>query len=128
MKLKDERLRIISDLLSGIRVLKLYGWEESQEKATSRVRDRELKQLFISFLYDVLLAVTFFDAAPVIVSTRSRWPMFLQNCAQLAERFGDVLWFCHCRWRQLDASIGLCDAFRLRHGSRIHVQNSTNYY
>ena len=79
MKFKDERLRIISDLLSGIRVLKLYGWEESQEKATSRVRDHELKQLFIAFIYDALLSITFFDAAPVVVSCEydaRRWQKF----------------------------------------------------
>ena len=35
MLLKDERLKLLNEMLNGIKVLKLYAWEESIEKRVS---------------------------------------------------------------------------------------------
>ena len=45
MKFKDERLKLMSDILSGIKVLKLYAWEESMRKRVDALRSREAAEL-----------------------------------------------------------------------------------
>lgn len=45
MKLKDERIKLINELLNGIKILKLYAWEPSFEKIIENVRNAELKIL-----------------------------------------------------------------------------------
>ena len=41
----DRRVRLTNQLLTGIRVLKLYGWEAAQEAAVLAARDAELGRL-----------------------------------------------------------------------------------
>lgn len=43
MKNKDERVKMMNEILSGIRVLKLYAWEKSFEEQVLKVREKELK-------------------------------------------------------------------------------------
>lgn len=38
MKIKDERMKLMNDVLSGIRVLKLYAWEPSMRKMIAKLR------------------------------------------------------------------------------------------
>lgn len=45
MKNKDERVKTMNEILTGIRVLKLYAWEEKFEELVSNVRTRELTVL-----------------------------------------------------------------------------------
>lgn len=45
MKNKDERVKLMNEILSGIRVLKLYAWEESFEEQVLKIRNRELNVL-----------------------------------------------------------------------------------
>ena len=45
MKFKDERIKMITEVLNGIKVLKLYAWEESFEKQILEIREKELRQL-----------------------------------------------------------------------------------
>lgn len=45
MKNKDERVKIVNEIISGIRVLKLYAWEKSFEEQVLKVRSRELEVL-----------------------------------------------------------------------------------
>ena len=45
MKKKDERTKLMNEILSGARVLKLYGWEKSFIRQVSAIRDEELKTL-----------------------------------------------------------------------------------
>ncbi|XP_055346894.1 uncharacterized protein LOC129594288 [Paramacrobiotus metropolitanus] len=48
MKNKDSRIKMMTEILTGIKILKLYAWEESFEKQILDVRERELKTLFKS--------------------------------------------------------------------------------
>ncbi|XP_066905610.1 multidrug resistance-associated protein 1 [Halyomorpha halys] len=43
MKYKDERLKIMNEILSGIKVLKLYAWEHSFEERVKEIREKEIK-------------------------------------------------------------------------------------
>jgi ATP-binding cassette, subfamily C (CFTR/MRP), member 1 len=43
MKIKDERVKIMNEVLNGMKVLKLYAWEPSFEESITEIRDKELK-------------------------------------------------------------------------------------
>lgn len=42
MELKDDRIKAITEVLNGIKVLKLYAWEESFEKQILAIREKEV--------------------------------------------------------------------------------------
>ncbi|KAL3875737.1 hypothetical protein ACJMK2_033658 [Sinanodonta woodiana] len=45
MKFKDKRIKMMNEILNGIRVLKLYAWEPSFEKQVLEIRNKELNLL-----------------------------------------------------------------------------------
>lgn len=45
MKLKDERIKATNEILSGIKILKLYGWEEAFIERVNIIRNKELRNL-----------------------------------------------------------------------------------
>ncbi|XP_026281245.2 multidrug resistance-associated protein 1 isoform X2 [Frankliniella occidentalis] len=45
MKYKDERVKLMNEILSGMKVLKLYAWEPSFEDKILKIRDKEIKVL-----------------------------------------------------------------------------------
>ncbi|KAK0171316.1 hypothetical protein PV328_009061 [Microctonus aethiopoides] len=45
MKSKDERVKLINEVLNGIKVLKLYAWEPSFEQQILKIRNKEIKVL-----------------------------------------------------------------------------------
>lgn len=45
MKLKDSRIKLMSEILGGIKVLKLYAWEPSFLKQVEGIRESELQLL-----------------------------------------------------------------------------------
>ena len=45
MKTKDERVKLMNEILSGMKVLKLYAWEPSFEEQVQKIRRREIKTL-----------------------------------------------------------------------------------
>lgn len=45
MKNKDERVKLMNEVLSGIKVLKLYAWEPSFEAQVLKIRAKEMKVL-----------------------------------------------------------------------------------
>nr|CAD2187215.1 unnamed protein product [Meloidogyne enterolobii] len=67
LKIKDERLKLINDVLSGMRVLKLYAWEESMEQLIAKLRKRELFVLRQVFLMDAGINVSF-QLAPLVAT------------------------------------------------------------
>ncbi|XP_076338372.1 multidrug-Resistance like Protein 1 isoform X1 [Tachypleus tridentatus] len=70
MKTKDKRVKMMNEILGGIKVLKLYAWEESFQKQVNDTRDKEVKDLKkIAYLN----AVTSFlwSTAPFLVSLAS---------------------------------------------------------
>ncbi|XP_077114465.1 ATP-binding cassette sub-family C member 2 [Ranitomeya variabilis] len=70
MKNKDKRLKIMNEILNGIKILKLYAWEPSFEKQVQGIREKELKDmLHFAYLFSVSLFV--FTCAPFLVSVAS---------------------------------------------------------
>ncbi|KAG5674807.1 hypothetical protein PVAND_004755 [Polypedilum vanderplanki] len=45
MKNKDERVKMMNEILNGIKVLKLYAWEPSFEQQVLKIRDKEVHVL-----------------------------------------------------------------------------------
>ncbi|XP_015591556.1 multidrug resistance-associated protein 1 isoform X6 [Cephus cinctus] len=45
MKNKDERVKLMNEVLNGIKVLKLYAWEPSFEQQILKIRNKELQVL-----------------------------------------------------------------------------------
>ncbi|XP_028899889.2 multidrug resistance-associated protein 1 isoform X3 [Zeugodacus cucurbitae] len=45
MKYKDERVKLMNEVLGGIKVLKLYAWEPSFENQVLQIRDKEIETL-----------------------------------------------------------------------------------
>uniref|UniRef100_A0A8C0HJI4 MRP2 protein n=1 Tax=Buteo japonicus TaxID=224669 RepID=A0A8C0HJI4_9AVES len=70
MKNKDERMKIMSEILNGIKILKLFAWEPSFEKRVNEVRARELKDL-VNFSYLQSVSIFLFTCAPLLVSLAS---------------------------------------------------------
>ncbi|XP_009463507.1 PREDICTED: canalicular multispecific organic anion transporter 1 [Nipponia nippon] len=67
MKNKDERMKIMSEILNGIKILKLFAWEPSFEKRVNEIRARELKDL-VNFSYLQSISIFLFTCAPFLVS------------------------------------------------------------
>ncbi|CAG9797144.1 unnamed protein product [Chironomus riparius] len=54
MKIKDERVKLINEILNGIKVLKLYAWEPSFEKQIGETREVEIKTLRHAAMYNAI--------------------------------------------------------------------------
>jgi len=66
MTLKDERIKLTNEVLSGIKVLKLYAWEPSYEKQIDAIRQKELVLLRKAAYLNVSTVFTF-QVAPFLV-------------------------------------------------------------
>ncbi|XP_041474562.1 multidrug resistance-associated protein 1-like isoform X1 [Lytechinus variegatus] len=67
MQYKDARIKLMSEVLSGIKVLKLYAWEESFQAKILAIRDKELKVLRLAAYLNAFTSFTW-TCAPVLVS------------------------------------------------------------
>jgi ABC-type multidrug transport system fused ATPase/permease subunit len=55
MKLRDQKMAIVTEVLQGIRQIKFSALEEQWQKKIGQAREAELGALWISFLYDIVL-------------------------------------------------------------------------
>ncbi|CAG9820276.1 unnamed protein product [Phaedon cochleariae] len=67
MQKKDARVKIITEILRGIKAIKLYVWEQHFVRMTTKLRDQELKYLRGRKYLDAL-CVYFWATTPVIIS------------------------------------------------------------
>ncbi|XP_078381052.1 multidrug resistance-associated protein 1-like [Oculina patagonica] len=67
MSEKDDRIKIINEVLNGIKVLKLYAWEESFLSIINNKRARELKYLLKSRMWRSLLTFIY-NSLPTMVA------------------------------------------------------------
>ncbi|XP_076867754.1 ATP-binding cassette sub-family C member 2 isoform X1 [Brachyhypopomus gauderio] len=67
MKLKDKRMKIMNEILNGIKILKLYAWEPSFEAQLQDIREQELK-VTRKFAYLSSVSTFIFACAPALVS------------------------------------------------------------
>ncbi|CAJ2500027.1 Uu.00g028800.m01.CDS01 [Anthostomella pinea] len=55
MKVRDEKMAVVSEALQGIRQIKFSALEPQWEKKIGEVRERELQSIWKALLYDVML-------------------------------------------------------------------------
>ncbi|XP_069836112.1 ATP-binding cassette sub-family C member 2-like [Dendropsophus ebraccatus] len=70
MENKDKRMKIMNEILNGIKILKLYAWEPSFEKQVQDIREKELKDM-LHFAYLFSVSEFVFSCAPFLVSVAS---------------------------------------------------------
>ncbi|CAN9499822.1 unnamed protein product [Ophioblennius macclurei] len=70
MKFKDDRLKIMNEMLNGIKILKLYAWEPSFKAQVEEIRAKELG-VMKKFSYLASVSTFFFTCAPALVSLAS---------------------------------------------------------
>ena len=67
MQAKDERIKLMNEVLNGIKVLKLYAWETSFKEKVMDIRNREVKiQLKTAYLGSLMTFI--WTSAPFFVS------------------------------------------------------------
>ena len=59
MKDKDKRIKLLNEILGGIKVIKMYGWEHSFIKQTLDYRDKEITALQkVAWYYAVIIFIS----------------------------------------------------------------------
>ncbi|KAJ8319362.1 hypothetical protein KUTeg_004453 [Tegillarca granosa] len=67
MRLKDQRIKLMNEILNGMKVLKLYAWESSFEKQVLELRKKELSVLKRLAYLNACVSFTW-TTAPYVVS------------------------------------------------------------
>ncbi|XP_062549081.1 multidrug resistance-associated protein 1-like isoform X2 [Armigeres subalbatus] len=67
MKIKDDRVKKMNEILGGIKVLKLYAWEKSFQDSILEARDKEIAILKTTAYYQAGVNLTF-TLAPFLVT------------------------------------------------------------
>ncbi|KAJ8985380.1 hypothetical protein NQ317_007536 [Molorchus minor] len=67
MEQKDSRVRVITEVLRGMKAIKLYVWEQHFMRIITKIRDQELKYLKWRKYLDAL-CVYFWATTPVLIS------------------------------------------------------------
>lgn len=70
LKIQDSRIKMMNEILGGIKVLKFYGWELSFQDIIQNIRKQELNLLKKIGLHDLGTSFTFMFA-PLIMSVVS---------------------------------------------------------
>ncbi|XP_016524096.1 multidrug resistance-associated protein 4 isoform X2 [Poecilia formosa] len=65
--LKDERIRTMNEVISGIRVIKMYGWEKPFGALVDEVRRMEISKIMQSSYLRGLNMASFFVASKIII-------------------------------------------------------------
>ncbi len=67
MKEKDKRVKLMNEILSNIKILKLYAWENSFIDKILVIREKEIKYLIKIFVY-YIVTIFSYTCAPYLVS------------------------------------------------------------
>ena len=70
MELKDKRIKTITEILNGIRVIKLYAWEIPNQEEVLEIREQEMKVLKYSAILSAVATFTWMTA-PLLVAVAS---------------------------------------------------------
>ncbi|CDW52939.1 ABC membrane and ABC tran domain containing prote in [Trichuris trichiura] len=70
MKFKDVRMKMINEILNGIKVLKLHAWELAFKEKVLKIRKKELRVLRQAAIYGSLVTLTW-TMAPLLVAVVS---------------------------------------------------------
>ncbi|XP_041353920.1 multidrug resistance-associated protein 1-like isoform X2 [Gigantopelta aegis] len=79
MAVKDTRIKLVNEVLSGIKILKLYAWEPSFEQKILDVRNKELKIILKMSLLDSFMTFSWTVAPYAAVISLRRIGRFLSR-------------------------------------------------
>ena len=68
MQQKDRRIRLMNEVLNGVKVIKLYAWEEHFQRNVQNIRQKELVVLKKAAYLNAIASFTG-TCAPFMVST-----------------------------------------------------------
>ena len=66
MKKKDKRIKVMNEILNGVKVLKLYAWEKPFMKKVSDIREEELK-IMRKYGYMQAIVILIWEFTPYLV-------------------------------------------------------------
>ena len=72
MKSKDSRIKLMNEMLNGIKVLKLYAWELAFKDKVSEIRESELRVLKKAAYLGAVSTFTWICAPFLVSLTRSQ--------------------------------------------------------
>ena len=78
MSLKDSRIKLMNEVLNGIKVLKLYAWEESFQEKILGIRNKELEVLKKAAYLNAASSFAW-TCAPFMVSICGTTKLFLHR-------------------------------------------------
>jgi len=70
LKNQDSRLKVMNEILAGIKVIKFYGWETPFLKTINRIRTAEMKYFSYNCYYGIITSFTW-ACAPFLVAAVS---------------------------------------------------------
>lgn len=86
MKSKDNRIKLMNEMLNGIKVLKLYAWELAFQGKVSEIREGELQVLKKAAYLGAMSTFTWVCAPFLVSSNAEGTPGVLRNFfVQLAQ-------------------------------------------
>ncbi|XP_065206731.1 multidrug resistance-associated protein 1-like [Planococcus citri] len=84
MHAKDKRSQFLQEILSGIKVLKMYAWESSFEKIANKMRHVEMQYLRKLAIYQVIMAL-FFSSTPFVLPLITIATYILSNSSNVLD-------------------------------------------
>ncbi|KAL5522541.1 hypothetical protein ACEPAG_8557 [Sanghuangporus baumii] len=72
MRVRDERVTIMNEVLGAMRMLKFMAWERNFENRIMKIREQELKYQFSTYKIQ-LLFVTVWNISPLLVTLVAFW-------------------------------------------------------
>ncbi|KAK1938124.1 Canalicular multispecific organic anion transporter 2 [Phytophthora citrophthora] len=108
LKVIDERVKVTSEALQGIRVMKFYAWEDSLAKRVDKLRLREVKLLRKFHLYQVVNTVMLFVTPTYLSGVTLGLYMLIRNHITVVQAFTLIAMVNICRTalNQLPQAIG----------------------
>uniref|UniRef100_A0A3B5LYX7 ATP-binding cassette, sub-family C (CFTR/MRP), member 2 n=1 Tax=Xiphophorus couchianus TaxID=32473 RepID=A0A3B5LYX7_9TELE len=76
MKFKDKRMKIMNEMLNGIKILKLFAWEPSFQSQVEDIRGDELK-VMKKFAYLTSVSTFIFTCAPALQVSLATFAVFV---------------------------------------------------
>jgi multidrug resistance-associated protein (MRP) len=70
MREKDKRIKLLAEILSGIKIIKIHAWEESFRQRTEAIRANEIANLIKQIWYSAFITFTF-TSLPFLVALTS---------------------------------------------------------
>lgn len=65
-KLTDKRVRVMNEIISGIRVIKMYGWEYAFKKVIAGIRKKETRLILLASLIRAVNGAFYYVSIPIV--------------------------------------------------------------